>query len=52
MPTAQSHLFRRGAVYYFRRRLPAWLAAAAGQSHVGLSLKIGRRLGFIREHSY
>jgi hypothetical protein len=38
MSTAQSHLARRGALYYWRRRLPEPLNAALRRSHYALSL--------------
>lgn len=37
--SASSHLERRGAVYYYRRRLPRWLSDRIGQRFLILSLK-------------
>lgn len=39
MPTRQNHLFRRGAVYVWRRRLPPPLAALLGKTHISRSLR-------------
>ena len=38
MPTAHLHLVKRGARYWWRRRLPASLRQAVGRSHVSRSL--------------
>ena len=34
-----SHLYRRGAVYYWRRKVPSELARHAGRAHLLLSLR-------------
>ncbi|WP_434525210.1 DUF6538 domain-containing protein [Photorhabdus asymbiotica] len=34
-----THLYRRGLVYYFRRRIPADLVQACGKSEIAQSLK-------------
>lgn len=39
MPTRHLHLTRRGAVYYFRARLPQTLRAALGQTSLTVSLR-------------
>ncbi len=39
MPTRQTHLHRRGAIYYWRARLPARLSAALRQTHLVKSLR-------------
>ncbi len=43
MPTGHSHLVKRGARYWFRRRLPAPLGRALGVPQLRRSLGIRRR---------
>ncbi|MBG6242956.1 MAG: hypothetical protein EKE20_14560 [Candidatus Symbiopectobacterium sp. Dall1.0] len=38
-----THLFRRGLIYYFRRRIPADLVQACGKSEIVQSLKTSNR---------